>query len=78
MLEPSRVTAHDVQEVVDAGWGEEGVVHAAFVAALANFMSRRVEGLGFKSHPRVIGAATEMLTKGYAAIDVMLPGASPR
>ncbi|WP_448510873.1 carboxymuconolactone decarboxylase family protein [Immundisolibacter sp.] len=43
---PSSVRPADVQAILDAGWDEQAVHHAAHVCALFNFMNRLVEGHG--------------------------------
>lgn len=43
---PASVRPADVQAILDAGWDERTVHHAAHVCALFNFMNRLVEGHG--------------------------------
>ena len=43
---PASVSQNDVQNILDAGWDEDAVSYASFVAALYAFMNRLVEGHG--------------------------------
>lgn len=71
--EPHNVTSGDVAAVIAAGWDETAVVHAAFVASLANFMNRLVSGLGIKADPATVKSAGEAIqASGYAAFRSML------
>ncbi len=55
---PASVSQGDVHNILNAGWNEDAVSYAAFVAALYAFMNRLVEGhgiLGAEEYYRVAG-----------------------
>jgi uncharacterized peroxidase-related enzyme len=67
--EPAAVTAADRQAVLDAGFDETALHHAALVCGFFNLMNRWVEGLGYPSAPELTRAAGRMLARdGYAAL----------
>ena len=47
-LSPSRITEVDVQDVSDAGWGEDAIHDAILICAVFNCYNRIVDGHGVK------------------------------
>ena len=63
---PSRIVKSDVDAILQAGWGEDAVVHAALICAFNNFMNRLVDGLGVNVEQEQFQHIGSMLNKaGY-------------
>lgn len=72
---PAEVSRADVDAILQAGWDERAVHHAALVCGFFNLMNRWVEGLGIESDPDVVAMAGRQLSaEGYAFINRMLAG----
>jgi len=70
---PATVGEADVRRILDAGWSEEAVSHAAFVAALYAFMNRLVEGHGLRASPDYAELGGRRLAEiGYAGLAARL------
>jgi len=66
---PDAVTEADRRAMLDAGFDETALHHAALVCGFFNLMNRWVEGLGYPSAPELTRAAGRMLARdGYAAL----------
>tara|TARA_R110002124_G_scaffold92007_3_gene233899 strand:+ start:12753 stop:13298 length:546 start_codon:yes stop_codon:yes gene_type:complete len=73
--QPASVTQADVQRILDAGWDEDAVSFAAFVAGVYALMNRVVEGHGITIARDKVDAGGKRLTEiGYAGIARMLAG----
>lgn len=63
---PSKVQRADAEAVLEAGWSETALVHAALICGHFNLMNRWVEGLGIAADPRAVRMAAQRLHKeGY-------------
>lgn len=67
-LSPSTTAAEDVQQLREAGWGDEAIYDAVMVCAMFNFYNRWIEGSGV---PGMTAAgndrsAERIATNGYA------------
>lgn len=66
---PADVSQSDVDAVLKAGWGEDGVMHAALVCGLFNLMNRWVDALGIEVREELIRmAARQLHERGYRDI----------
>ncbi|MFW5678631.1 MAG: carboxymuconolactone decarboxylase family protein [Pseudomonadota bacterium] len=66
---PATITDADRSAVLDAGWDETALHHAALVTGFFALMNRWVEALGYPSDPHATAAAGRMLARdGYAAL----------
>ncbi len=72
-LSPASVTKADADRIIDAGWDEDAVSYAAYVAALYGFMNRLVEGHGIKGTAEYHEAGGKRLAEiGYAGLANLL------
>lgn len=63
---PSRMTEADAAAVYDAGWSDQGLIHAIAVCAYFNNMNRLVEGAGIVGTQADYSAGAERLVaEGY-------------
>ena len=70
---PSTVREADAEAVLEAGWDETALVHAALVCGFFNLMNRWVEGLGIEADPKVVRMAADHLhKKGYQGVVELL------
>lgn len=70
---PAGVGADDVARILAAGWTEEAVSFAAFVAGLYGFMNRVVDGHGIRTPEAQLAANGRRLADvGYAGLARML------
>ena len=70
---PAQVKQTDVDAILEAGWDERAVEHAALVCGFFNLMNRWVDGLGIESDPEVVRMAGRMLhDQGYRAVHRLL------
>ncbi len=70
---PAELNKTDAQAILDAGWGEEAVSYAAFVAGLYAFMNRIVEGHGVTAPAEKLKENGQRLADiGYAGLAKML------
>lgn len=66
---PDGVEQAHVDEILDEGWGENAVYHAALVCGFFNLMNRWVDGLGIPTNEEVVRLASQMLyEKGYRGV----------
>ena len=66
---PATVSRKDVQAILDAGWSEEAVSYAAFIAGLYAMMNRIVDGHGIRADAQAVEAGgTRLAELGYAGI----------
>ena len=71
--DPTSVTRADVEEILAAGWNDDAVTSAIFVAALYAFMNRVVEGHGLKATDEYHRTAGQRLADiGYAGLASLL------
>ena len=72
-LSPSTVSKADADRILSAGWDEDAVSYAAYVAALYGFMNRLVEGHGIKGTPEYRETGGKRLAEiGYAGLAKLL------
>lgn len=70
---PANVGQADVDAVLQAGWDETALHHAALVCGFFNLMNRWVDGLGLESDAQTSAMAGRMLAReGYGAINRLL------
>lgn len=66
---PATVGQQDVTRILEAGWGEDAVSYAAFLAGLYAFMNRIVDGHGIRADADAVEAGGDRLAHlGYAGI----------
>ena len=66
---PSEIEEADVRAILDTGWDETAVVHAALICSHFNLMNRWVEGLGIKADSRMVRmAGVHLHAKGYRGV----------
>ncbi|QBQ54323.1 hypothetical protein [Nitrosococcus wardiae] len=59
--------------VLEAGWDETALCHAALVCGFFNLMNRWVEGLGLPTDPEMVQLAGKMLhEQGYQGVTAFL------
>lgn len=74
-VDPARIDSGDVQRVLDAGWDDAAVSHAAFIAALYCFMNRIVDGHGIRGSEEQLAAGGKRLAEiGYSGLAKLLAG----
>ncbi len=72
-LSPAGVRKADADRIIDAGWEEDAVSYAAYVAALYGFMNRLVEGHGIIGTAEYHEAGGKRLAEiGYAGLAKLL------
>ena len=72
-LSPATVSKADADRILAAGWDEDAVSFAAYVAALYGFMNRLVEGHGIKGTPEYHAMGGKRLAEiGYAGLAELL------
>jgi uncharacterized peroxidase-related enzyme len=70
---PGEVGEADVRAILEVGWDETAVVHAALVCGHFNLMNRWVDGLGIESRPQMVRMASEQLhARGYQGVRALL------
>lgn len=66
---PAEVGQADVDAVLDAGWDEDAVIHAALVCGFFNLMNRWVDALGLEADETTVEmAARHLHERGYQGI----------
>jgi len=73
-LSPANLTENDVQEIFEAGWGEDALHHLVAIGALFNCMNRLVEGFGITAKDDYFSVSAERLSspQGYTALTALL------
>ena len=72
-LSPATVSKADADRILAAGWDEDAVSFAAYVAALYGFMNRLVEGHGIKGTSEYHAMGGKRLAEiGYAGLAELL------
>lgn len=63
---PNQMEQADVDAILDAGWDETAIAHAALICGFFNLINRWVDGLGIKPTPfSVVMMAEHLYDRGY-------------